>query len=62
MKLEIHLTTDERIAMRRLANDIGCNLEDAVKTGLRAWLISQGYLDSETADNDNEDTETQGEA
>lgn len=62
MILEIHLSTDERIALRKLANDVGASLEDAAKTGLRSWLITNGYLDSETADNDNEDTETQGEA
>lgn len=61
MKLEIELSEAERIALLRLANEIACSPEDAAKTGLRAWLIKNGYLDSATADNDN-DTQTQGEA
>lgn len=62
MKLILTLSTDEKSALRKLATAVGASMEDAAKTGLRSWLIKNGYLDSETADNDNEETETQGEA
>lgn len=61
MKLEINLSTDERNALRRFAADLDASLEDAAKTGLRSWLIKNGYLDSAEADNDNQDEETRNE-
>jgi hypothetical protein len=61
MKINLDLSTDESIALRRLANELGCSLEDGAKTGLRAWLIKNGYLDSAEADNDNSHKATLGE-
>lgn len=60
MKLNLNLSTDESIAMRRLANELGCSHEDAAKTALRDWLIASGYLELEHELD--EDTETVGEA
>lgn len=60
MQIEIKLTTDEAIALRRLANEQGVKLPDAAEAALRDWLIGHGYL--ELTDEMDEDTETAGEA
>ncbi len=60
MKLELTLSTDESIALRRLAHELGADLPDAAKTALRDWLISHGHL--ELAEQIDEDTETKGSA
>lgn len=62
MRLDLALSADERVALIRLAAEIGCSTEDAAKTALRDWLIERGYLGSAEADNDNGDAETKGEA
>lgn len=46
------LTPDERIALRRFANEEGVELEVAAHLALRDWLVGHGYLES-SADNDN---------
>lgn len=61
MELKIVLSTEERIALRKLADYVGSSLEDAAKTGLRSWLIGNGFLDGAQADNDNEDEESRDE-
>ena len=60
MKITLDLTTDERIALRRFANETGEELDAAAHVALREFLISVGMLDLtyELA----EDTETLGEA
>lgn len=60
VKIALNLSTDESIALRRLANDLGCSHEDAAKTALRDWLIAGGYLELEHELD--EDTETVEEA
>lgn len=60
MNLIFDLSPDESIALRRLANELGCSNEDACKTALRDWMIGHGYL--ELAHELDEDTETAGEA
>jgi hypothetical protein len=60
LKITLTLSTDERIALRRYANDIGADLETAAHTGLREFLISSGML--ELAHELGEDTETVGSA
>ena len=60
MKITLTLTTMERIALRRFANDIGADLETAAHTGLRDWLTLIGEL--ELAYDLGEDTETVGSA
>lgn len=61
VKLTLDLATDESIAIRRLANQLGCcSTTDAAKTALRDWLIAGGYLELEHELD--EDTETVGEA
>lgn len=60
MKLDLTLLTDEAIALRRLAHELGADLPDAAKTALRDWLIGHNYL--ELADQIDEDTETKGSA
>jgi hypothetical protein len=62
MKITINVSPDESAALKRLANQIGCSIGDAAKTGLRSWLIKNGFLDSAEADNDNGARDTQGEA
>ncbi len=59
MKITLDLSTDESIALRRMANGIGCSNEDAVKAALRDWLVGSGYL--ELPHELDEDTETVGE-
>ncbi len=59
-RIAIELASDERIALRRYANDIGEDLETAAHTGLRDWLTLIGEL--EEAYDLGEDTETQGSA
>lgn len=56
----ITLSTDERLALRRFANETGEDLDVAAGIALREFLISVGMLEptSELA----EDTETVGEA
>lgn len=58
-QLDLTLSTDEAIALRRLAVELGAELPDAAKTALRDWLIGNGYLEVEEMD---EDTETKGSA
>ena len=60
MKFTLDLSADESIALRRMANELGCSNEDAAKTALRDWLIANGYLELEHELD--EDTETVGEA
>lgn len=60
MKLTLDLSADESIAIRRLANELGCSTTDAAKTALRDWLIASGHLELEHEPD--EDTETVGEA
>lgn len=61
MRITLDLATDERLALRRLAAELGnYPLEEAARLALRDYLISSGYLDL-PADLD-EDTETMGEA
>lgn len=45
MRIEIDLSTDEAIALRRLAAELGADFPDAAKTALRDWLIGNGYLE-----------------
>jgi hypothetical protein len=56
----VTLTTDERLALRRLANDRGVDLEEAAAVALRDWLMANGYLELEHELY--EDTEASGEA
>ncbi len=60
MKITLDLTTDERIALRRFANETGEELDAAAHIAIREFLTSVGMLDLayELA----EDTETLGEA
>lgn len=60
MKIALTLSTDERLALRRFANEAGEEPADAAHIALRDWLIGHGYL--ELPDELDEDTETQGEA
>lgn len=60
MKITLTLSTMERIALRRFANDIGADLETAAHTALRDWLTLIGEL--EEVYDLGEDTETQGSA
>lgn len=60
MKITLTLSADERIALRRFANDIGADLETAAHTGLRDWLTLIGELEPEYELD--EDTETEGSA
>lgn len=60
MKILLEISADEAVALRRLANELGCSNEDAAKTALRDWLIASGYLELEHELD--EDTETAGEA
>jgi hypothetical protein len=45
MRIELDLSTDESIALRRLATEIGADLPTAAKRALRDWLIGNGYLE-----------------
>lgn len=60
MKITLTLSTMERIALRRYANDIGADLETAAHTALRDWLTLIGELEPEHELG--EDTETVGSA
>lgn len=60
MKITLTLSTDERIALRRYARDIGEDLETAAHIGLRDWLTLIGEL--EEVYDLGEDTETAGSA
>lgn len=63
MKLTLTLQTDEAIALRRLANELGGDLDAAAQIALRDWLIGQGLLElPDEPDVLDEDTETVGEA
>lgn len=53
--LTLTLSADERLALRRLAQERECSLEEAAQVALRDWLIGNGYLETEDADNDNGD-------
>lgn len=53
--ITLPLATDERLALRRLAHERECSLEEAAQVALRDWLIGNGYLETEDADNDNGD-------
>lgn len=54
MKITIDLTTDESIALRRLANEMGEELEESARTALREFLIGTGMLETIEGDNDND--------
>lgn len=61
MKIELDLSADERIALRRFMNEFGLSApEPALRLALRDWLIGSGYL--ELPHELDEDTETAGEA
>lgn len=60
MKITLDLATDESLALRQFANEIGGDLDIAAHIALRDWLIGHGYL--ELPHELDEDTETQGEA
>jgi hypothetical protein len=60
MKITLDLSTDERIALRRLMAEHNIDTpEMAAHIGLREWLTMTGYLELIELD---EDTETLGEA
>lgn len=48
MKITLDLSTDERLALRRFANETGEELEAAAHIGLREFLIGIGMLEPET--------------
>lgn len=54
MKLTLTLSTDERVALRRFANETGEELDAAAHIGLREFLIGIGMLELPEGDNDNE--------
>lgn len=60
MRITLTLSTDERIALRRFANETGEELDAAAGIAIREFLISVGMLEPtyELADG----TETAGEA
>lgn len=60
VKLILDLSADESIAMRRMADQLGCSNDDAARTALRERLITGGYLELEHGLA--EHTETAGEA
>lgn len=60
MKLTLTLQTDEAIALRRLANELGGDLDIVAQIALRDWLIGQGLL--ELSHEPDEDTGTVGGA
>lgn len=46
-KCAVPLSTDARIALRRLAAEHGLSLEQATATVLREYLVQNGYLEME---------------
>ena len=58
--LTITISSADRMALRMLANDLGCTLEEAGARALRDHLIGLGLL--ELPHELDEDTETAGEA
>lgn len=58
--LSVDLSTEERLALRRLAAEHGLSLEQAAALALREWLIQNGYLELEHELD--EATETAGSA
>lgn len=60
VELTLDLSSDESIALRRLADELGCSTDDAAKTAPRDWLIASGHLELEHELD--EDTETVREA
>ncbi len=52
MRIELDLATDESIALRRLATEIGTDLPAAAQRALRDWLIGNGYLELPQPDDD----------
>lgn len=54
-ELVLNLSTDEMIALRRLASELGADLPDAAKTALRDWLIGNGYLEIPEDDSEGRD-------
>ena len=58
--IQFPLTTEERMALRRVANKLGAPIEAAAAAALRDWLIGHGFLEPEHELD--EDTETVGEA
>lgn len=60
MRITLTLSTDERLALRRFANESGEELDAVAGIALREFLISVGML--EPAYELAEDTETVGEA
>lgn len=55
VKITLTLSTDERIALRRYARDIGEDLDAAAHLSIREFLIGVGMLELPESDNDNED-------
>ena len=60
MRITIDISTDERLALRRFANETGQDLEAAAHIGLREFLINAGFLEPERELD--YDTETEGTA
>ena len=60
MRLTLTLSTDESLALRRFAHELGAEPAEALHAVLLDWLIGHGYL--EPAHELDEDTETAGEA
>lgn len=60
MKITLTLSTDERIALRKLSHETRKSLKDTAHMALREYLIVAGMLELEH--DLGEDTETQGEA
>lgn len=45
MTLTIAFSSDEILALRRLAEHYNCDPERAARMALRDWLIGHGYMD-----------------
>lgn len=58
--IQLPLTTDERMALCRLADKLGAPIEAAAAAALRDWLVGHGFLELEHELD--EDTETAREA
>ena len=55
MKITLTLSTMERIALRRFANETGEDLDAAAQLAIREFLIGIGMLELPESDNDNEE-------
>lgn len=53
MRITLDLSPDERIALRRFANETGEKLDAAAHIALREFLIGIGMLELPESDNDN---------